>query len=583
MPSSVSLCSIYPCKRAQNLERAVTASATPPTKKSRKTASEPVPPVESKANEDPALKSATNDAVAKSRSSRKRASDFLGDDVTDEPVVKADKPEKPSKKAKKSAVSEKTHANGSKVSLTADGVNGIVETIGNAEVEIASAIHPASTSLEAEGLHTVDKELEEENEVDSQEDQGAALLAGFDSDSDDLAEDQGDISKTQPIPQFKKTNKKLRQAKEKGSDGPGTVYVGRIPHGFYEQQMRDYFTQFGDISRLRLSRNKRTGASKHFAFIEFASDEVAKIVAETMDNYLMFGHILKCKYAPSENLHPDVWKGANKKYRRVPHDKLQRRQLEAPKTEDQWTKKNQKERKKRQAKAEQMKAIGYEYVVPELKDPSDVIKSRQEDRENEELAAVEPSKEESKLIEAPPAVPADEVALRQEKKSKKSKSDNKSELLTQGNLDAKNTGPTAESAKILQNAEGKKNNVASADVTPAAASKKSKKSKGSNAGAASSHGELDSLSSIPVGTEAVPSSVTVALPAFEPQSISTANGVADTVLAGRKSDRKKLKSVETKQNKVAGKVSEIAPGAMKKNKEEKEKKLKGILKKGKKA
>ena len=37
----------------------------------------------------------------------------------------------------------------------------------------------------------------------------------------------------------------------------GVVYLSRIPHGFYEDQMRAYFSQFGEISRLRLSRNKR--------------------------------------------------------------------------------------------------------------------------------------------------------------------------------------------------------------------------------------------------------------------------------------------------------------------------------------
>lgn len=37
----------------------------------------------------------------------------------------------------------------------------------------------------------------------------------------------------------------------------GVIYLGRIPHGFYEDQMRDYFSQFGEITRLRLSRNKK--------------------------------------------------------------------------------------------------------------------------------------------------------------------------------------------------------------------------------------------------------------------------------------------------------------------------------------
>ena len=41
---------------------------------------------------------------------------------------------------------------------------------------------------------------------------------------------------------------------------------------------------------------EQTARSKGYAFVEFASDEVAKIVAETMYNYMMFGRLLKCEY-----------------------------------------------------------------------------------------------------------------------------------------------------------------------------------------------------------------------------------------------------------------------------------------------
>lgn len=42
----------------------------------------------------------------------------------------------------------------------------------------------------------------------------------------------------------------------------------------------------------------QTGRSKGYAFIEFKCDEVAKIVAETMNNYFMFEKLLKCKFTP---------------------------------------------------------------------------------------------------------------------------------------------------------------------------------------------------------------------------------------------------------------------------------------------
>lgn len=48
------------------------------------------------------------------------------------------------------------------------------------------------------------------------------------------------------------------------------VYLGRIPHGFYEDQLRGYFSQFGELRRLRLSRSKKTARSRGYAFLEFA-------------------------------------------------------------------------------------------------------------------------------------------------------------------------------------------------------------------------------------------------------------------------------------------------------------------------
>ncbi|OJD28003.1 hypothetical protein ACJ73_00609 [Blastomyces percursus] len=157
------------------------------------------------------------------------------------------------------------------------------------------------------------------------------------------------------------------------AEEPGTVYVGRVPHGFYEHEMRAYFSQFGPITQLRLSRNRTTGRSKHFAFIEFASDSVARVVADTMDNYLMFGHILKCKYVPKERVHPELWKGANKRFKRTPWNAIERRRMDAGKTRDQWSKKIEQEELRRAARAKKMKALGYEFEMPALKGVDEVL------------------------------------------------------------------------------------------------------------------------------------------------------------------------------------------------------------------
>ena len=66
----------------------------------------------------------------------------------------------------------------------------------------------------------------------------------------------------------------------------------------------------------------QTGRSKHYGFIEFASAPVAQIVAETMDNYLLMGHILTCKVIPKDKVHPELWVGANRRWRVVPTYRL---------------------------------------------------------------------------------------------------------------------------------------------------------------------------------------------------------------------------------------------------------------------
>lgn len=37
----------------------------------------------------------------------------------------------------------------------------------------------------------------------------------------------------------------------------GVVYLGHIPYGFFEDQIRGFFSQFGDVTRLKLARSKK--------------------------------------------------------------------------------------------------------------------------------------------------------------------------------------------------------------------------------------------------------------------------------------------------------------------------------------
>ncbi|NWR69169.1 MK67I protein, partial [Centropus unirufus] len=67
---------------------------------------------------------------------------------------------------------------------------------------------------------------------------------------------------------------------------------------------------------LSLCRSLQTGATKGYGFIEFESDDVAKIVADTMNNYLFSERLLKCQFIPPERVHENLFKHCSRIFRK---------------------------------------------------------------------------------------------------------------------------------------------------------------------------------------------------------------------------------------------------------------------------
>ncbi|XP_043103994.1 MKI67 FHA domain-interacting nucleolar phosphoprotein [Puntigrus tetrazona] len=114
--------------------------------------------------------------------------------------------------------------------------------------------------------------------------------------------------------------KKVQQVKNRPKSGQslssGVLYVGHLPRGLFEPQLKSYFQQFGKVTRIRVSRSKKTGRSKGYGFVEFECDEVAKIVAETMNNYLIGERLIKCQVMPPEKVHEKLFLGSKLGFKR---------------------------------------------------------------------------------------------------------------------------------------------------------------------------------------------------------------------------------------------------------------------------
>ncbi|XP_029314217.1 MKI67 FHA domain-interacting nucleolar phosphoprotein [Cottoperca gobio] len=177
--------------------------------------------------------------------------------------------------------------------------------------------------------------------------------------------------------------KKVQEAKKnKSSKGgrldPGVVYVSHLPHGLFEPQLKSYFEQFGKVLRLRLSRSKKTGGSKGYAFIEFDCDEVAKIVAETMNNYLMGERLIKCHVIPPEKVHEKLFVGSQREFKKPSYPAVTRynkthTEEEVTKLKDKLLRKEAKLRKRLAAHGIDYDFPGFAAQVPQKKKSSDSL------------------------------------------------------------------------------------------------------------------------------------------------------------------------------------------------------------------
>lgn len=113
-----------------------------------------------------------------------------------------------------------------------------------------------------------------------------------------------------------------------------------------------------------MARNKKTGRSKHYAFIEFESEDVAQIVAETMNNYLLFEHMLKCTTVPAEKVHENLFVGSERIYKPFNFELMNRRSHNRKKTSEELEVKHAKLKKTEERLREQINKAGIEYDFP---------------------------------------------------------------------------------------------------------------------------------------------------------------------------------------------------------------------------
>ncbi len=82
------------------------------------------------------------------------------------------------------------------------------------------------------------------------------------------------------------------------------IYIGNIPHNVTEDVLDDVFSEFGDVSSANVIKNKHSGRSEGYGFVEMPNDSDASEAIKVLDSSSLQGRNIKVNKARSRREPP---------------------------------------------------------------------------------------------------------------------------------------------------------------------------------------------------------------------------------------------------------------------------------------
>mmetsp|Transcript_37960 Transcript_37960/g.57786 ORF Transcript_37960/g.57786 Transcript_37960/m.57786 type:complete len:315 (+) Transcript_37960:140-1084(+) len=186
-------------------------------------------------------------------------------------------------------------------------------------------------------------------------------------DEDELEEIKATTKKTKSKKSAKQPRKSSKKQEEKEVDQntpSSVIYLGHLPPTFTEYELRSFLTQFGEVSKLRLSRSIKTLRPRGYAFVQFVDIEVAAIVAETMSGYFLGKKRLVCHLVPQEKVHEKMFQQKNLQFAKTTTEKNKRNVNANNKTKEHMEKITKKLIDRETKKRDRLKKLGIDYDFP---------------------------------------------------------------------------------------------------------------------------------------------------------------------------------------------------------------------------
>ena len=80
------------------------------------------------------------------------------------------------------------------------------------------------------------------------------------------------------------------------------IYVSNLSFNVQDEDLREFFTEYGEVSSAKVITDKFTGKSRGFGFVEMPDDEAARKAIAELDNGTVEGRTIKVMEAkPKED------------------------------------------------------------------------------------------------------------------------------------------------------------------------------------------------------------------------------------------------------------------------------------------
>jgi RNA recognition motif-containing protein len=75
------------------------------------------------------------------------------------------------------------------------------------------------------------------------------------------------------------------------------IYVGNLSYGVTEDELRDIFSEYGEVSSANIITDRHTGQSKGFGFVEMPSNSEADQAIKALNDASIKGRNIKVNQA----------------------------------------------------------------------------------------------------------------------------------------------------------------------------------------------------------------------------------------------------------------------------------------------